>query len=533
MHVPRPAALLSPNLQPMRTASEQYDRGRSQGGTAGEDPVEVGRYFEALRRSRLLMLAIVALVTGAVAAISLALPKNYESTANIVINNTVAVAGSTETVQRELATIATLATTMPVLQEAAKAVPGETSAALEKHVSSSVDQNANIIHINVSSRSAKHAAALAFAIAQAFLSQRTTAQRAGATAALAALDREIESLRASGATSPTAAAQLSALQTRAGQLESARASSGSQLQLVQPPTVPGSATSPRPFRNAVIALFAALFLAVLVALGREQLTPRVTNQRELGHLLDLPVMSGIPYAGRRINARYARAEHETYQTLSATVQLTLPVGEKPHVILVTSAGHGEGKTTVAARLGRMLAQAGHDTLVISGDLRAPRLDDAFDVAGRGGVRDLLAEADDGEVPSERLERMIVAVNGASGRAHGVLHVLPAGSPASDAAALLQTAALESLIEAARGGDYAYVLVDSPPILGIADTQMLAQFCEEMLVVARLDRLTMDKVIDLREVLYRVNAHPIGLVVIGTRLAESPYYAADEHALAPS
>ena len=53
------------------------------------------------------------------------------------------------------------------------------------------------------------------------------------------------------------------------------------------------------------------------------------------------------------------------------------------------------------------------------------------------------------------------------------------------------------------------------------------------MVGRLNQLTISKVIDLREALFRIRANPIGLVVIGTRPAESPYYAGTPYALAPS
>jgi Mrp family chromosome partitioning ATPase len=71
-----------------------------------------------------------------------------------------------------------------------------------------------------------------------------------------------------------------------------------------------------------------------------------------------------------------------------------------------------------------------------------------------------------------------------------------------------------------------VLIDSPPLLGVADGQMFAQFCDEVLVVARLDRLRVADAVELHEMLDRVDANSFGLVVIGTRLAGSPYYAAD-------
>src|SRR5438105_15858371 len=93
-----------------------------------------------------------------------------------------------------------------------------------------------------------------------------------------------------------------------------------------------------------------------------------------------------------------------------------------------------------------------------------------------------------------------------------LDVLPAGRHGGDASELLHTPALPSLIEALRSSSYAYVLIDSPPILGVADGQMFAQFCDEVLVVARLDRLRASEALDMREMLDRLDANPVELVV---------------------
>ncbi len=534
MNPPRPDAAPNSELHLLRTTSAQHDQPRAAAAT-GEDPVEVARYIESLRRSRWLMAAIVAVVTGGVIAISLALPKVYETSADIVVNNSagVGIAGSGETVERELATIAMLATTTPVLEEAAKSVPGETAANLERHVSSSVDANANVIHIKRQRRKRREgrdARRRGRAGIPAPARHGAAGRRNGCPGDARQRNRSAPRERL---LEHDVAAQLAALQTRAGALESARASSGSELQLEQPATVPAGASSPRPLRNAVIALFASLFLAVLVALGREQLTPRVSNQRELGQLLDLPVLAGIPYAGRRISARSAQAEQETYQTLSAALQLALPPGPHPHVLLITSAGQGEGKTTVAARLARLLSQAGQRTLVVSGDLRVPRLDEVFQVSTRPGLSQLLAGTAEDHVPSDEVQRLILPIDESGERGRGSLDVLPAGSFDADASSLMQAGTVESIIETLRQSPYTYILVDSPPILGIADTQLLARYCDEVLVVGRLNQLTISKVIDLREALFRIRANPIGLVVIGTRPAESPYYAGTPYALAPS
>ena len=68
-----------------------------------------------------------------------------------------------------------------------------------------------------------------------------------------------------------------------------------------------------------------------------------------------------------------------------------------------------------------------------------------------------------------------------------------------------------------------MLVDSAPILGIADSLALARALHHVLFVARLDRLTLDTVFDVREVLDRLDTEPLGMVVLGARGEASPYY----------
>jgi len=232
--------------------------GRRQGGAVGEDPIEIGRYLEALRRSRWLILTIVVIITGAVLAFSVTLPKTYQATASIVVDNASGLVSSNEQqqVQRNLATTAVQATTAAVLTEAAKSLRRETRETLRKKVSSSVEENANIINIKASYSTGRGAAEVAYAVARAFLNQHAASQRAQTATALSLINDQIASLRARAATEPTVAAQMSTLQARAAELEAASASSGSQLQLIQRPDVPTTPSSPRPLRNGVIALFA-------------------------------------------------------------------------------------------------------------------------------------------------------------------------------------------------------------------------------------------------------------------------------------
>src|SRR5690349_23131944 len=106
-------------------------------------------------------------------------------------------------------------------------------------------------------------------------------------------------------------------------------------------------------------------------------------------------------------AVHGRVEQEAYQTLSASLRLALPP-DREHVILTTSALHAEGKTSVTMRLGRTLAGTGQRTLVVSGDLRWPRLDAMAGVDEQQGLSDLLARAQaSGELSPDNVREVIV------------------------------------------------------------------------------------------------------------------------------
>jgi Mrp family chromosome partitioning ATPase len=129
------------------------------------------------------------------------------------------------------------------------------------------------------------------------------------------------------------------------------------------------------------------------------------------------------------------------------VRFSLPAEEGPHVLLITSGLHAEGKSTVTARLGRALAQAGHPTLLISADLRWPTLHDIMGVPEEPGLTELLEEAS--ERPRGRaLQRMLNAaiVPLEQGR-RGDLDVLPSGSKPTDPARLLAGEGLDVVMAA--------------------------------------------------------------------------------------
>jgi len=483
-----------------------------------DQPVETGRYLDALRRSKLLIVAIVVPLTLAVLLGSLVLPQSYRATAKIVFEGASdpLQSGDVASVERRLATIDALLTTRETLRRAARRVRGETALSLERKVSTSVDPRADIVSVSATDARARRAARIANAVARAFLADQRRAAQRRLNRARATLTRALDQL--AGRRGQQIAIERTALRERLTDLNVSAAASSSELALAEAAQPPSDPYSPRPLRNAVFGLFASLFVAALVVLARAQLKPRVSGARELSRLLELPVLAEVPYVRRGLGHRpqtLSSIEYEAYQTLQASLRRRLPTNGEQRVVLVTSALHGEGKTEVTAALGLVLSQAIQRTWLVSADMRWPKLHELFDVDQTPGLAEVLAGSRNGG--SSRIFELSAARSG-SGR----LHVLASGRTPPDPAQLLSSDALDGFFEEMRETEYDYVLLDGPPLFGLVDSQLLAQRVDGVLIVCRPDRHTPETAVALRELLERLDVEPLGVVSVGARGAPHAY-----------
>ena len=476
-----------------------------------DEPIETGRYFDALRRSKLMIAAIVVSLTATVYFVSAAMPEAYRATAKIVVEGAAdpLQTGDQTSLERRLATITALLETRETLRRARRQVPGSTVASLADSVNSTVDPTANIINVVATDESAVGAARTANAVAVAFLAGQRATERRRLNRARATLQAAFDELE--GRRGVQVATERAAIRERLTDLNVGAVTTGSSLDLAEAAQPPSAPYAPRPLRNSLFAFFAAAFVAALVVLMRAQLKPRVSNARELSRLLELPVLAEVPYVRRGLGHRPQRvssAEYEAYQTLQASIRKRLPPTTQ-RTILVTSALHGEGKTEVTAALGLVLSQAGQRTWLVSADMRSPKLHELFDVDQMPGLAEVLAGSRNGA--SERIFELSAARSGS-----GLLHVLASGRTPRDPAQLLASDALDAFFDEVRRSEYDYVLLDGPPLLGLVDSQVLAQRVDGVLVVCRPDRQTPETALAMRELLDRLEVDALGLAIVGTR-----------------
>jgi len=476
------------------------------------ESVDTRRYLAAIRRDLPLIAAVVIGLTVFAFAISLALPKTDSAASRIGFDLSGTSASDSVTQDRFINTMQELVTSAPVLA-AAQGKLSKQGITVDQNellgaTSAQAVFNANLLEITSKSPEPRLAAAYANAVADAFTEQRNDVNTSSLNTQIRKLQEEADK---------TDSADLRAqLTTTIAQLTTQRNAQADQVVVARAAVVPGAADSPKPVRNAVLAFFIGLFVGVLLALLRDQLRPRFTSQRDLGQFLELPVLASVPELGRRLGVRAApqamRVEQESYQSLSAALRLALPP-TGTHVVLLTSSMHAEGKTTVSTRTARLLAASGKRTLLISGDLRWPRLDTVLHVDGKPGFSDLLAAQQAGTLTEQRLRQTILPGEGRD-RTSGSADILPAGTMSSDAARLLSSGAVEPLMDAIRKLGYTYVIVDATPLLGIADARLIARAADRVLVVSRLERISVPAAMDLRDELGRLGKPLLGLVVIG-------------------
>ena len=471
-----------------------------------EEPIDVGRYANALRRSKLLIAAIVVVVTGLVLLMSLALPKTYSAKATMLFNEDPTLTSTTDA-ERQLATIQKLLVTRDVLATSAKRLPGETVTSLAGNVVASVDPTANIITIAASGSSPERAARTANVVAAAFLARERAADSARIQSAENRLNAAIAGLKGT----PGGAAQIALIRERLSELSVSAATAGSELQLADPAHPPTTPTSPRPLRNAGFAFVAALFIAMLVALGRERVAPRIGEPRELERLTGYPILSEIPESRRFLrDPQAAVRERESHEALAAVVAAHLPA-QRRQILMVTSPAADEAKGRVTAGLSRALAQAGETALVIDADLRRPALEQLFGMEPAPGLAELLAAARQGD--SEAAGEMIVEPpRSASPRRTGSLAVLGAGEAASPA--LVTEDALRILFEELARTNFTCVILNGPPVLGYPESRAWARHVDALVVVSRIERVHPSDALELRNQLDLVGTPVLGHVVVG-------------------
>src|SRR5262249_13514790 len=166
---------------------------------------------------------------------------------------------------------------------------------------------------------------------------------------------------------------------------------------------------------------------------------------------------------------------ESFRTTLTSILFSASKGERPRVLVLTSASPKEGKTTVVSNLSITMAEINKRVLVIDADMRRPRLHHVFSVDNQDGLSNLLTEKTPLDAARVATACVPTEVNG--------LYILPSGSSRSHASSLVHSPRLADLIALVRQ-QFDMVIIDTPPMVNIADARVLARFGDALILVVR-------------------------------------------------
>ncbi|MFG2824442.1 polysaccharide biosynthesis tyrosine autokinase [Kitasatospora sp. NPDC048365] len=276
---------------------------------------------------------------------------------------------------------------------------------------------------------------------------------------------------------------------------------------------PTGAVSPRPLLNGVAGLFAGLLAGIGVALLRDTLDTTLRTSKALGDATELPMLGVVPFDKGAPDAPLAvgpaahGARAEAFRMVRTNLQFA-QVDRKPRVIMVTSPLPGEGKTNTAANLALSLAEQGGRVCLVDADLRNPCVAKSFGLVQDAGLTSVLigmATADEVLQPFGR----------------GQLSVLTSGPVPPNPAELLASDRMRAILDdLARTFDT--VVVDSAPLLPVADTVGLAPIVDGTVLVVRAGRTPRERVQAAVGALRSVGAPILGGVLSMAKLKSEGY-----------
>jgi polysaccharide biosynthesis transport protein len=197
--------------------------------------------------------------------------------------------------------------------------------------------------------------------------------------------------------------------------------------------------------------------------------------------------------------------HEAYRMLQANLKFT-SLDKKICSIVITSSIAGEGKSEVAANLAATLAQSGKKVLLVDTDLRSPSQHHLWGLVNSVGLSNVIVDVSD-------LPQAIQEIN-------PNLSVISAGVMPPDPLTLLESESMHSLLTR-FSQDYDYVLLDSPPLVGMADAAILGKLADGVLLVTRPGVVNTASAKAAKALLERSEANVLGLVANGVNLKQEP------------
>lgn len=294
------------------------------------------------------------------------------------------------------------------------------------------------------------------------------------------------------------------------------------ISIVDPAFIPFEKHKPNTKLNMALGLVLGTLIGGLLALLSDSRDDRVRSVEELKKLTQLPVLGVFPNTKVKSNSKAKRqpilvtdhpssAMSEAFRSLRTNMLFSTPEGI-PKLLHLTSSGSGEGKSNTAINLAAVFAQTGKNVLIIDADLRKPSLHHYLKLPNQRGLCNYL----DGEIDISEIESE-TSIEGLTAITSGGISPNPADQLSSD-----------KMVELLKMASDAYdlVIVDSPPVMGLADALVLSNRSTATLFIVSSHEARKSHILGALERLRMGYGNVIGFVLTKSREGKKSGYGYD-------
>ena len=325
----------------------------------------------------------------------------------------------------------------------------------------------------------------------------------------------------------------------------AEAEKVSDISIVDPASMPGGPISGSKNIGILLGIIMGLALGIFAAFIFETLDTSISTIEDVEKVLELPVLGVVPPARREYARKanfleslrdkifpsmdesedqniYLIAHYEPRSTIAEAyrnIQTNLKLSAEKKVILLTSSGPREGKSSISSNLAIVMAQAGMKVMLIGADLRRPTLDKTFGIRRDPGLNELVTGAAKlKDVIHNIVDIMVGDMSFDDIRKNPGLEniwLIPSGRLPYNPAEILKSKTLEDTIQILRK-KFDVIIFDAPPVLPVTDASILAPKMDSVIMVYETGRTSREALKRAKTQLESIGAKIAGVILNHTR-----------------
>lgn len=303
---------------------------------------------------------------------------------------------------------------------------------------------------------------------------------------------------------------------------------GHNITVSSAPSLPRESIYPNKTKIMGIAALLGLIGGIACAIGFEQLDRTVKTSGEVEKQLNVPILGLVPKIGREKRYRMTDAKIRSAEFLPYGLPVS-PFADAIRIvhhtvtgfigidsgaaISISSALPLEGKTFIAVSMATAVASENKKCIIIDGDMRRPRVQEVFQTKiDAPGLTDLLT----GKIADMKKAVQKSHIPG--------LFFMTAGAGARNPVALLKSQTMQDIVEACKKA-FDFVIIDAPPILGLADASIISRYTDGLILVAKQGHTSVDVLRRAHDAVVRAQGRPIGVVLnmAEPRIGGQSYY----------